>query len=324
MQTPQPVLGLAPLHGVTIRVFRNAYLSRFGGLDYAMAPFIPAIKDAEKAARGHFKDILPEWNLGPAKGGVPLVPQLMANDADDFVSTARVIAELGYAEVNWNLGCPFPMVTRKRRGSGLLPHPELVDAFLDRACARSPLPVSVKLRLGLEDADEILAILPVLDRHPLRRVILHPRVGTQMYDGQADPEAFGRALAMSRHPLAYNGDISTLAGFEALRARFPGVGEWMIGRGAIADPFLPARIKGLPVPDDTLPALRDFHDRLYLAYAEYLHGPRHLLDKMKEIWGYLADSFPDPEAVRREIRRAGALDGYRRAVDLVFSLGGSA
>jgi len=310
----QTTLCLAPLHGVTIRVFRNAYFRHFHCFDSAMAPFVASIPDANQAGDYHFRDILPAKNIG-----VPLIPQILSNDAADFVSTANAMAALGYGEVNWNLGCPSPMVTRKKRGASLLPHRDLIDRFLDEACAGTVIPISVKVRLGYDDRTELRSLAPVLNRHPLAGVIVHPRIGTQLYAGEVDLDAFGEAAELLIHRVVYNGDIRDLAGFEMLQGRFPRIRDWMIGRGAIMDPFLPARIKGIGIPSDTKPALKAFHDELYSSYAEYLHGPRHLLDKMKEIWGYLAASFPQEQKAVRELIKAKTAEAYRRAASELFA-----
>ncbi|HOX31857.1 MAG TPA: tRNA-dihydrouridine synthase family protein [Spirochaetales bacterium] len=309
----QPFLYLAPLHGVTNRLFRRIYFRHFPGFDAAIAPFILATRSAGSQA-SHFKDLAPREEPGPR-----LVPQLLGNEASAFVATAAVLADLGYDEVDWNLGCPFPVVANKRRGSGLLPFPELVASFLDEACARSRLPVSVKLRLGRRDPGEILELMPILNAHPLARVILHPRLGVQMYRGEVDLEGFARAAGLCAHELVYNGDIRDEAGFARLRATFPGIREWMLGRGAIADPFLPARLKGSDPGTRRTEALLAFHDELYAGYRGILHGPAHVLDKMKEVWGYLGASFPNSGHLLGRISQARTIEAYERAVRRLFS-----
>ncbi len=303
-----PIIHLAPLHGLTTRIFREAYLKYFNGVDLILAPFVLALKDASPAD-AHFRE------LGRAGGAsaTRVVPQVLGNDAEAFIDTARALAELGYGEVNWNLGCPYPMVTRKQRGSALLAQPERVRAFLDRACAGSVLPVSVKLRLGFRDAGELDAILAILNDYPLAGVTLHPRVAMQMYEGRADADAFARALPLSRHPLCYNGDVRDDADYARLSARFPGVRDWMIGRWLVADPFLPARIKGLPMPAAPARVLEAFADELLERYREALASPKHVLDKMKEIWGYLGRSFHGKEEELKELLRAKTLEAYGAA-----------
>lgn len=308
-------LEVAPLHGVTGRVFRRAYLAAFPGFDSAMAPFILSVQ-VDRLKDTHFKDLCP-----PDEGGIPLVPQILGNDAEGFLATAKVLADLGYPEVNWNLGCPYPMVADKGRGSGLLPFPDRITRFLDEVCPRLGPGLSVKLRLGRREAGEILALMPALNAYPLSRIILHARLGVQMYKGEVDLEGFGRAAALCAHRLSYNGDIKDRVGFETLRTRFPGVQEWMIGRGALEDPFLPARLKGLPLPPEPLEAIRDFHAELFAGYRAVLFGPAHVLDKMKEVWTYLGRNIQGAARDLEALPRAKTLEAYEATVERIFSKG---
>jgi tRNA-dihydrouridine synthase len=308
-----PKLCLAPLHGVTNRVYREAYFKYFVGFDSVMAPFIHAITGADPA-QAHFKDVVPRESLC-----VPVEPQLMGNDADSFIETASMLAGQGYSTVNINMGCPYPMVTRKRRGAGFLPHPDSVESFLDAACSRTTMRISVKVRLGLSSSDDILRIMPVLNKFPLERVIIHPRIATQMYSGAVNLNGFAAAAALSKHEIEYNGDIKDAAFLVALQARFPSIHRWMIGRGAMVNPFLPARLKGLPDPDDPAGTIQAFHEELYAGYRNVLFGPRHVLDKMKEVCGYLARSFSNCDSTLKSITRAKTLDAYERSVQNMFA-----
>ena len=308
-------LYLAPLQGVTNRVFRAVYVNHFSGFDAAFAPFIPAVA-VDRMTEKHFKDLVPDPALK-----IPLVPQILGNDAPSFVATVKVIAGFGYGEVSWNLGCPYPMVAKKVRGSGLLPHPDRIARFLDAVCPSLPIPLSVKVRLGLHDRDEILRLMPLFNGYPLKEVIIHARLGVQMYKGEVDLEGFERAAALSGHPVAYNGDIADTAGFQTLRERFPAVDAWMIGRGALADPFLAGRIVGNPPCADPLGEVAAFHDDLYAAYREVLSGPGHALDKMKEVWSYLGPSVGGAEAELAAISRSKTFSPYEAAARAVFAVG---
>lgn len=305
------------MHGVTNRVFRNVFFAHFPGFDSAVAPFVLSVRGTPMKAN-HLKDLLAEQYCG-----IALVPQLLGNEADGFVDTAKALSEFGYREVNWNLGCPYPMVANKKRGSGLLPYPELIERFLEGVCSRLEVPLSIKVRLGRYDARELLALAPILNAFPLKKVIIHPRVGVQMYGGEVDLDSFAAAAAALRHEVVYNGDLKDPSAFAVLSARFPSVKEWMIGRWALSDPFLAARIKGLEIPADPFPALSAFHEDLYRAYRGHLFGPKHVLDKMKEIWSYLSLSFPDPEKTHRRISRSASLEAYEAAVAAAFSAGSS-
>jgi len=310
------MLHLAPLQGLTNRVFREAYFRHFGGFDAALAPFILALRGSEVKAR-HFKDLLP----GPAEEGLdgssrrmPLVPQVLGNEPVAFAETARVLADLGYTEINWNLGCPHQMVAGKQQGSGLLPFPGRVAEVLDSSCAIPGLGISVKLRLGRSDPEDIMRLMPILNDHPLVKVIIHPRLGTQMYRGETDLDGFARAAELCRHIVVYNGDIIDRASFEALRARFPGIDEWMIGRGAISNPFLAEEIKTGAVAGDREARLRAWLNDIYRSYREVLYGPAHVLDKMKEIWGYLGVIYPAEKKRIESLARVRTLLDYEVAV----------
>ncbi len=309
-------LYLAPLQGLTDRVFRGVYSSHFGGLDGAIAPFILAVRGS-KAKPRHFKDLLPgpaeEARDGPAAPPgrrVALVPQILGNEPVAFAETARTLAGLGYSEINWNLGCPHPMVAGKQRGSGLLPFPGRVGEVLEAACAIPGLGITVKLRLGRSDPDDIVRLMPVLNDHPLHRVIIHPRLGTQMYRGAPDLDGFARAAGLCRHTLVYNGDITDRAAFEALRARFPGIDEWMIGRGAVSNPLLFEEIRAEAAAGDRRARLRDWHDDIYRSYREVLYGPAHVLDKMKGIWRYFRASYPGEKRRIESLARVRTLQDY--------------
>jgi len=314
---PPPYLTLAPLQGITEVLFRNLFARHFPGFDAAMAPFVKPQGQARFPDR-LLRDILPELN-----SGLPLIPQLLHNDAANFLAVADRVADLGYREINWNLGCPAPMIVRKKRGSGLLPHPELILALLDQVIPRLRLGLSIKTRLGLHDRDELAALLPALDAYPLTEIIIHARLGKQLYAGRPDLDGFAACLPLTRHRLAYNGDIVDVAGFVALQHRFPRIDRWMIGRGALADPFLPAAIKGLapPGPAERTRRIRIFHDELYAAYRERLAGPSHLLGRMKQLWAYLIASFPGQEKLLKKITKAMSEDQYRRVVGQLWDEG---
>ncbi len=265
-----PTLILAPLRGITEAAFRNLFARFFPGFDRAVAPFISTFQ-GQRVKPGKLKDLLPENNKRLA-----VTPQIIAKNADNFIATANLLADLGYTDVNWNLGCPYPMVAKKMRGSGLLPFPDKIEAFLEKVCAGQPLAVSIKLRLGRREPDEIFDLLPLFNQFPLTEVIIHPRTGIQMYEGTVDLDTFSRCLELCRHPVVYNGDITSITVYRQLAKQFPSVQNWMIGRGALADPFLPARIKNMQLPGTPLETIAAFHETLLASYGAGPHE-RHLV-----------------------------------------------
>jgi tRNA-dihydrouridine synthase B len=309
----KPDICLAPLKGVTDAVFRTAYAEFFPGIDWAITPFLTTVKGARIKA-SHLKHVLPENNRV-----MPAVPQIISKTAVNFTFLARALFDLGYAAVNWNLGCPYPMVARKGRGSGMLPNPDAVTAFLDQALPAMTGKLSIKMRLGRHRADEAETLLPLLNRYPIDSITIHPRTGVQMYTGRPDLDAFERCLSLTRHRVIYNGDIISKSGFDTLRARFPQIKTWMIGRGVLVDPFLPSAIKEQALTtEDRLERFRGFHDALFARYRDCLFGPSHLLNRMKGLWSYFSNGFEGGHDLRKQIHKTEKVDRYCDVVNRFF------
>lgn len=310
----EPTLILAPMRGLTDVAFRNAFADHFGGFHSAVAPFIATVS-ARRYKPSQLRDVLPENNRGLA-----LTPQILGNDPAAFVALARVLFDLGYPTVNWNLGCPFRRVAGKLRGSGLLPHPDRIDAFLDRALAEMPSGLSIKTRLGRFQTHELLSLMPVLNRYPLAELIIHPRTGIQMYEGAVDLEAYGACQAASSCPVVFNGDVCDLETFQRLSRRFPQTAGWMIGRGALANPWLPALIRcgDRAAVSVNVETVRRFHDCLLDEYCRIFSGPTHPIDRMKGLWAYLSLSFADGRRLLKQAQKCSTVDRYRETVDRFF------
>ena len=230
------------------------------------------------------------------------------------------LQDLGYTHINWNLGCPVPMVAKKKRGSGLLPYPEVIIALLEEVVPKLQAQLSIKTRLGYVDSSEILMLLPRLDAFPLKEIILHARLGKQLYAGQVDLDTFALCREQSRHELVYNGDVADIKTFNKLTERFPWVNRWMIGRGALADPFLAESLRGESSSTlDQLPRLKEFHADLYQVYRRRFSGPGHLLGRMKQLWLYLIASFPQRRKILKKITKARTEQDYLQAMDELFS-----
>lgn len=304
-----PHLILAPLRGFTDVVFRNAYQRHFKGIDEAVAPFITSIK-GKRIKPSHLRDLHPDQNRT-----MPVVPQILSNNSADFICLAQSLFDLGYVEINWNLGCPYPMVAKKKRGSGLLPHPEKIDRMLADILDGISGRLSIKTRLGRFSPTEMEALIPIFNRYPIKRIIVHPRIGEQMYAGRVDLDAFGACLNRIVHPVVYNGDINDPQWFAQLEQRFPAVSGWMVGRGLIANPFMPEIIKAQSTRDQSeLSRFKGFHDDLVDSYGRLFCGPGHVLDRMKGFWRYFADRFPDGRHILKRIRKVTTLSRYQRIV----------
>lgn len=299
---------LAPLRGLTEEPFRTAFSRHFSGVDYAMAPFI-ATTVGERLRDAHVRDVLPE------KQRMPVVPQLLSNNPRDFLVLARKLFDMGYETINWNLGCPYPMVAKKKRGSGLLPYPDMIYDFLAELMPQLPGRLSVKLRLGYFNAVEIEAVAPVLNAFELESVTLHPRIGLQMYTGVADVTAFANATGQINHKMVYNGDIDNAETFGALRQKLPQIKAFMLGRYILANPFLAEELKGASIGEDVRQArFYAFYNDLFNAYQAKIPHPKHLMDRMKAFWFYFAAAYAPESAGKtiKKIQRAQTLNDFCR------------
>ena len=119
----------APLEGITGYIFRSVYEECFGGVEAYFSPFISTTQK-RKMRNKELRDILPENNKN-----IRLIPQILSNNAEDFLHTAEAIKDLGYDTVNLNLGCPSRTVVSKGKGAGFLAKPEALNRFLEEIYA---------------------------------------------------------------------------------------------------------------------------------------------------------------------------------------------
>lgn len=301
---------LAPIRGVTDALFRTVFHRHFPYFDEAVAPFINPQRSAN-FKDSYLRDVFFEENTL-----LPVTPQLLYNNKEDFVSLSKRLEDMGHTRINWNLGCPAPQVANKKRGSGLLPYPDRICELLDYALPQLQARLTIKMRLGFKSPTEIEHLLLKFNDFDLHEIIIHPRIGKQLYKGTVNLEGFEKCRSLSSHTLVYNGDITTTDFFHTLKNRFPEIKQWMIGRGALSTPFLLAEIKGLSFSEDEKKRqVLEFHDDIYLQIKDKLSGPGHLLSRMKQIWTYMIHSFPGQEKILKKIRKASAEKKYLEAVD---------
>jgi tRNA-dihydrouridine synthase len=311
----QETISIAPLRGITNGTFRDVYASLFEGIDYALAPFISATA-GKKVNPSVLKDILPDNNVR-----MPLIPQVIGANPDDVQMMFRVIhRELGYETININMGCPHRPIVSKGRGSGFLKKPDSIWRMLDRLFEDADCDITVKTRLGYDNPEQILELIPKFNNYPIKELILHTRTATQMYKGNTYPEIFAKCMETSNIPLVYNGDIFCLDDYKKLKAALPKCNSWMIGRGLVSNPFLPSEIKtGIVLSQaEKTDAICDLHNSLYDKYSEILFGPTHLLGKMKEYWLYMSENIPNGSKLLTDIRQARTPEHYEDIISRFF------
>lgn len=304
-------LDLAPLDGLTKAVYRVVWMRRFGGVDRCFIPFFSPTPQ-------HILTHRDQRELDPANnGGLTLVPQIMTRRAEDFLWAAEKAGELGYHEVNLNLGCPSGTVTAKGKGSGFLADPDELDRFFAEVFSRVQQPVSVKTRLGIRDTAEFPRLMEVFNRYPICCLTIHPRLREEHYKGRVHLDAFAAALETSPLPLCYNGDLVTVEDVQAIEERFPTVEALMLGRGAIADPALPRKLRGGHAA--TREELRAFTEELYASYQDFYGQVEPSAQRMKEVWFYLIHLFQGGEKLSRQLRRSRTPGDYERIEMEIFS-----
>lgn len=300
----------APLQGFTDFTFRNAIASVFGGVDKFFIPYLSFAKGRE-LKKSVLKDNLPENNWAK-----PVVPQVLFSDKTELIELVKTLSDMGYQEINLNLGCPYPMVTNRGRGAAWLQKPtELNEVLNDLFSADFRCSFSVKMRAGMIDPRESAEIFTVLNRYPVSEVIFHPRTANQMYDDRANPEWFAEARNTVRHPLVYNGDLCSVNDLQTLKELFPGQMVFMIGRGLLMNPALAAILKGEILSSGIRKEkLMEFHEQVFKAYEARLDGGGHLLQKMNQFWFYFSFAFDNQHKAMKLVKKASNLAKYHAAV----------
>ena len=301
---------LAPMEGVTGHVFRQAHAACFGPADKYLTPFLSPNQNLCFTSRER-AEVLPEHN-----DGLNVVPQLLTSNAAHFLWASRELAAMGYREVNLNLGCPSATVVTKGKGAGFLGEKEKLRAFLDEVYEHTPIPVSLKTRLGMRDPMEILELLELFRQYPVKEWILHARIREDYYKYEPRLDAFEVAAKESPFPLCYNGDIFSVADYESICQRFPQVTSVMLGRGLMANPALIRQIKG--GNPCTKEEFLSFHNRISHGYEEIMSGDRNVLFKMKELWAYWESLFIGEEKRIKKIKKANSLAEYHAAVSFLL------
>ena len=339
----------APLQGYTTGIYRRAHAETFGGVDAYYAPFLRIengrprekdLRDLESAERAGIAEGNCAENADGNCAKFKVIPQIIANSASEFKTLADALLQKGFTEIDFNMGCPFPMQVNRHRGAGLLSDTQAVQEIMDEikrlsgsapnANGTAPVKFSVKMRLGQESPDEAFALLPILNDTPIAHITLHPRLGKQQYKGAIDFNSFERFYNECKHPLVYNGDITTVSQINELERKYPKLAGVMIGRGLLARPSLAAEYKALCTKDEVGSAQSSNHDINGAATQDFLgkilqmhqaifddacqafQGDSQILSHVQSFWEYLEPSIP--KKIFKRINKAGKLSEYSEAV----------
>ena len=301
---------------ITGYVFRNLVSDMFGEWDKVFSPFITPMEKKILKTRER-RDVDPGNNKGRY-----LVPQILTNSAERFVEAAVYLYELGYREINLNMGCPSGTVVAKERGSGMLRDIAKLDRFLSEAFSGiyksygESISISVKTRAGISDPAEFEGIYETLSHYPFSEIIIHPRVQKDFYESKPHMEAFDIAVSDDKYSLCYNGDLFTVEDINNFATAYPDIDSVMFGRGVLINPGLLREIRtGTKI---TMQEMIEFHDRLYDGYTEMLGADKDVLFKMKEPWSYWQKALPGKERQIRKILRTRNPVEYKAMVREIF------
>ena len=311
-------LSLAPFQGITDVVYRNVFKKHFAGIDKFYTPFFTGIqKDNSKSLRG--EEISPDFN-----DVNNVVPQILSNTAEEIVRFANQCKSMGYREFNLNMGCPFPRVANKTRGCGLMADPDRTIKMLNDVFEQlDGIKFSIKCRLGYYNNEEIYAFIDTFNSLPFSEIIVHPRIGKQMYTGEASLEKFKTLIPLINKPLVYNGDIFDVSRYNHVTMQCRDdvyiVSTIMLGRGLLTNPFLAEQIQNIDNQQDKKQRLHNFVVNLYVERLHHAGGSPKIIGSMKELWKYMMNIFDDPQNVWRKVKKVNHLDEYEEAVETIFN-----
>lgn len=296
----------APLEGLTDSIFRRLHHTYFPGVHRYYTPFFSPTVHRALTPR--------ESRELPAADalGVTVVPQLLTKNPEDFTWFSGQCLDLGYAEVNLNLGCPSGTVTAKGKGSGMLRDLATLEQFLDSIYSAKVIDISIKTRIGFESPDEFPALLDLFNGYPIKELTIHPRVRKQFYTGNIETEAFTYAVKHSKIPLCYNGDLTSLSDVSAIQSKYPNIASVMVGRGLLADP-------GMFTPGGTeVKTLEAFHNALLEEYLIAFGGSRNAMFRLKEHWGMMIHRFENSEKLGKQLRKTTDIGEFRAITTEIF------
>ena len=299
----------APLQGFTEAAWRNAHSRVFGGVETYYTPFV-------RVEKGEIRN-KDRREVSAAQNEIDnLVPQFIASEPAEMEQLVSFLLAEGYHTMDINMGCPFPLLTKRAKGSGILPHPEKVRSLLEVVDRFPEVNFSIKMRLGWENPQEWESLLPLLNDSRIQQITLHPRIGKQQYKGTVDLDNFSAFYQQCSLPLVYNGDLCSLDSIRQIISQFPRLKGVMLGRGLLADPSLALAVKEGKVMEERelYHRVLEMHECMFNQYTQSIEGgDAQLLQKMKTMWEYL---LPDMDKkARKAITKSTRLDKYLTAVE---------
>lgn len=296
----------APMEGLTDSIYRKVHNQYFPGITSYYMPFLSPTVHQTLSHK--------EKRELPAASSVPFraVPQILTKAPDDFLWAAQMCKDSGYDEVNLNLGCPSGTVVAKGKGSGMLADMGTLDHFLEEIFSKTPIPISVKTRLGILEPQEFPAILEVLNKYPIKELTLHPRVRKAFYSGSVHMPSFEYCSTHSRAPVCYNGDLCSVDDIHLFHQKHPEISSIMLGRGLIGDPGM------LCEGGTDRYKLEAMCETLLEEYTIAFGSSRNAMFRLKDNWRHLICRFEGGEKLYKQLRKTTDLAQYRDITAKIF------
>lgn len=303
-------LYLAPLQGITDWIFREAFFEHIAQFDKTFSPFI-RIEHGEYNRKSQCNDIQPEHNRHQKP-----IPQFLGNDIVSFTLFEELCTQLGYSEVNINLGCPFSKVSNHKLGSGLLPYPNDIQQLFENIFSNTKLNISVKCRLGQEQSSEFEQLIPLFNSFPITEIIIHARTGTMQYKGNVLLDDFVHVAAQLQHSVCYNGDILQASDIINIQQKSPQTQACMVGRGILKNPFLLHEIQNISISKtEKIEALRAFHSAILDYCTQKYSGDFSVLKRLEEMWTLHYEAYDDGKKILKQVKKCNKITRYK---DFIF------
>ena len=306
----------APMEGITLFRYRMIHHRMFPGAAEYYTPFIAP--DSKGSFRPKYlRELTSDCN------SLRVIPQLLVNNAEAFCATAEKLRELGFGELNLNIGWPSGTVFSKHKGAGMLTDLASLDAVLDGIYSHAEQKgyrVSIKTRMGVHSTEEFPAILECYRKYPISKLIVHARCRDDFYRGEADLSGLASSIGECLFPVVYNGNIAAPEDLEKVSLAAPQIESAMIGRAAVSNPALFRWFK--TGEQLRLEELKAFHDELVETWMEDGLSPAFTVERAKTLWTYMQELFPEAKREIKAVLKARNMPDYRIAAETLFRSGG--
>ncbi|MHB9118156.1 MAG: tRNA dihydrouridine synthase [Burkholderiales bacterium] len=293
-------LYLAPMEGLADPPMRDL-LTRAGGFDVCVAAFV-RVTHTLLPDRVFLKSVPELAQGGRTAAGVPVRVQLLGSDPACLADNAATAAALGAPGIDLNFGCPAPAVNRHRGGAALLTEPELLYRIVAavRRAVPGDIPVTAKMRLGLEDTSLTLVCAEAIAAAGAQELCVHARTKAQAYRPPAHWEWLAPIREAVGIPVIANGDVWDRADWRRIR-EVSGCEDVMLGRGAVIRPGLARNIRQPQAEEMAWQAVLALVAEYYAA-LQTGPSPQYAPGRLKQWLGMLRGAYPQAENLFQRVR----------------------